>query len=189
MIYISALVIVTGMAYAWYFFCTDYQYLIAASTRRRLFEIRNELFDAVMDKKLSFDNKAYGMTRKTINGLIAGCDNLGLFQIIITICIHRLLNDSFKKLQDDYQHTLNEAMNELDDAGKKLINDIRREMHKAVLKHAVKSSAILWPFLFAIMVVAGFFNRVNSLVKYVMDFFSRKKFFVAIDTHAKAHGI
>lgn len=183
MIYMAVLIIILSAIYLWHYFCTDYQHLITTVTRSQLFQIRGRLFDSAMNGKLSFNCKAYGMTRKTLNGLISDCDNLRLSSIVISIMIHKAMNKNFNKIQEKHKRDMEHAIRGLSREGKKIINEIHFSMHLAVIMCVIESSIILLPLFYIIKSVLRFSVGANNLSKATVSLF--QKHLISVDTCAK----
>lgn len=142
----------------WLFFNTKYQEYRIDLTRQRLFELRDALFDVALSGDLDFNSKAYGLCRKTINGMIRYCHKLTLLHVlaILFVCRHqaRSINENYLKMKTG-------ANEGLDENQKKIIEKFYTSMNLVILTRVIYSSLILLLPFRAIIFGLKLFNLIT----------------------------
>lgn len=126
--------------FLWWWYCFPCQQYRIDLLRYRLFLIRDELYDSAARGEIGFDDPAYGMTRKTLNGMLRFAHELGLLQILALLWADRQRQDS-----QDYQHHYAKALAQLTDHQRALVINARYKMHVAILLHVLTTSPLLLP--------------------------------------------
>lgn len=135
--------------------------------RHRLFIIRDKLF-IVTEKSisLSFDNKAYGLARTTLNGMIRYADELTLGQIIID----SIILGKNEIIDDSYIHEMETALGKLNDLNREIIEDAIDEMHQVVVSHVVATNPVLFILWLPVKLINLVATSLNfSIVRFLMN--------------------
>lgn len=152
-------------------------------TRKKLFEVRNELFYLGVDGTLSFDSKAYGLCRKTLNGYIRFCHRLTYYRF----CAHRAFQTNENRmLSKNYNEVKECARQDLNNEQIKALDEIYYRMHEIVATHILKTCL---PFLLILNCFHAVFKlfRILELVKNAA-LIRTTPFFSSIDAKAKQYG-
>lgn len=145
----------------WLIFVGLRQYRIDAF-RQELFSIRDELFDyAASGEELTFDSKAYGLTRTSLNGMIRFAHQFTFARSIVMVLADKVVADG--RHSREYENQMLDAMLELSPKANKRIEKARRDTHKAVFKYVVLSSPLLW-FVVTIAFLIGVWKKLFKLV-------------------------
>lgn len=131
--------------FLWWWYCFPYQQYRVDLLRHRLFLIRDDLYAAAARGEISFNDPAYGMTRKTLNGMLRFAHELGLLQILALLWADRQRQDS-----QEYRHRYNKALASLTNDQRALVVEVRHKMHVAILVHVLTTSLLLLP-LYAVV--------------------------------------
>jgi hypothetical protein len=150
----------------WWLYIDLYPKVRVDFTRQKLFKLRDDLFDLAVDGKLSFDSNAYGMCRKTLNGVIRYCHRLSIYRIIIDLTV---LGDERDRLKDDYCTAKDKAMSELSDEQKKLIDQIYSQMHYIVRMHLIHGCLPLMVFGAILRRFFMFFKMFTGIKEYILN--------------------
>ncbi len=105
-------------------------------TRQKLFTIRDELFDGFHSGGHDFDSVAYGMARTMLNGLIRYTHEISFTRVIIA-------NTSPSERAEIIKFQLDEALKELPQDAKELVESTLYKMHVVMLKHIFARSFML----------------------------------------------
>src|SRR5262245_60997245 len=81
------------VAAAWFVYSSLYKRVRLDAFREELFTVRDDLFDFVWQRGLSYDERAYGMLRSSLNGMIRSAED-GSFNLMTFWVYMRLVNDS-----------------------------------------------------------------------------------------------
>jgi hypothetical protein len=114
-------------------------------TRMRYFDLRDDLFKLAEDGVVSFDDPAYKMIRKTINGLIRGTHDLSIPLFWSLDLFNRKEERSGAR---DYGERLKKALEALPAKSREKLERVIITMHYITLGHMLKRSllviALLW---------------------------------------------
>jgi len=89
---LNAIVSACAIIFLWVFFVFVYRRYRVAVLRHHLFAARDRLFERAKLGDLSFDDRAYGMVRTIINGLLRSADTLSIPTLLIVLSTQRLWN-------------------------------------------------------------------------------------------------
>lgn len=138
-------IIYAGIAAIWWLFAWLYYDYRIDLFRFRLFLARDRLFDFAEKGKISFDDPAYLLTRRMINGSLRFAHRLTLTDIVIMYWVQKKYNpDAATK----HQVRINEVLHGLNFEQKKLIVDIYFEMHMNIISHVAHVSVLLSPLVY-----------------------------------------
>ncbi|EEF78486.1 hypothetical protein [Methylophaga thiooxydans] len=145
-----------GIWYAWF---VEYRSYLNDSTRQRLFDIRDQLFNAAEAGEIDFDNELYCITRTTLNGVIRYTHQLSAMHFILTLFLGR--NDiknspQLKRYQERWEDAFLKTESEHQ---KKLILKAQKEMHLTVFYHIVRGSLFLRAVLYMTALLLILKNR------------------------------
>jgi hypothetical protein len=115
-----------------------YQDYCVDSFRQKIFELRDGLFDLAADGQIDFDNPAYGMMRRTMNGFIRFGHRLSFPGLLIFVFLQRSKTEGRDAFQKEWQRNTEN----LDHDQKRLLSDIRQHMGGIVLRHLLLSSPV-----------------------------------------------
>jgi hypothetical protein len=112
------------------------------SFRQRMFCVRNEMFDFAADGNISFDDPAYVLLRRQMNGMIRYGHQLTVFRTIMTKAINTVSGHGTKmSWNEDWESSLAKIQN----------NDVRAKMRgfreqgtMIAIKHLITGSPLLW---------------------------------------------
>lgn len=145
------------------------RYLVVSIFREKMFALRDELFDEARAGKLQFDQPAYLMLRKTMNGMIQFGHRINI-PLVVTF---QLLSKSNNFKKTKFIDHLFEANRSLSEEQRKIIYSYHKQMHKLVVEHLVFSSPILMVTIFAPFAIMAWvshhFDRVLSVFRRPID--------------------
>lgn len=139
-----------GLAYvvvfAWWYFNTMYQDLIALETRQKLYMINAQLFDAALNQKLSFHDEAYRSARLTIFGLTENVVHLRLIVLLIAHAVgYGFYRQKLRRVREEYACDMSRAIMALSSEGRDVIKNAREAVDAVILVHIIRTSIILLP--------------------------------------------
>jgi hypothetical protein len=142
--------------------------------RQELFLLRDELFGLAMDGKLSFNSKAYGMLRNSINGNIQFGHRLGFLDILCfcLLCRRDHLRDREAEI---YRARWNEALEDFPPDIRQAIEGIRTRMHLRIAEQVICTSAILMVTLVTLVCWVLLSVLRKAVVRLISNFFSRPR--------------
>lgn len=159
---INTILILVAAATLWWFFTGKYQEYRSALARQSLFKVRDDLFDRALAGEICFDSKAYGLCRKTINGMIRYSYQLNFIQLLVINVINRRKSEDIKR---SYNEILSDASKNLTDKQKEMIDGFYQRMHFIVLSKLIHSSLLLLipaSIIFAILRLLNLFERAKT---------------------------
>lgn len=158
----QTIIIYAGIAVIWWLFAWLYYDYRLDLLRFRLFVARDRLFSCAEQGKIDFDSPAYLLTRTMINGSLRFAHRLTLTDLIIMFMVQKKYNPN-----GGAQHhaRLETALHGLSFEQKKLITDIRFELHIAMLSHIAHVSILLFPFAILAKIAKLHLLRRHSITK------------------------
>lgn len=168
---------------AWWLYFVLFKRFRVVLTRKRLFDTRNHLFLLAVDGKLSFDHKAYGMCRKTINGMIRYCHKLSLYRFIFDSILLYYCNRSVIEMYTKEKKAIHET---LTDEQARLINECYDTIHFTMLNHLVKTCLPLMILTTSIRGLLKLFKLFNTVRTYIVHI--AYPGLIAIDSRAREYG-
>lgn len=165
------------LAALWWLFYWPYRSYRLDDTRYRLFVIRDRLFDAAADgASIRFEDRAYGMTRTMINGMLRTLEDYGVLRLLYIAWRYsrdRRLQQMCAQYGEDYES----AVQQLEPEGRDLVIDAVLRAQRVFLEHVLKTSLLMFLLYFvirAIRPVRTWSERVWGLytahVRPVLDF-------------------
>lgn len=137
---IAVLVLTLLATLLWWWFFFAYRDYRIALLRQRLFKIRDNLFASAERGEISFDDKAYGMARTTVNGMIRFAHEVSFLRFLIGYIVHRCAGDV--DLVRDFTTRWTQNIEALPESAQQLVIKTYMEMHMHVLAHVVYTSLV-----------------------------------------------
>ena len=167
----------------WWIYTNKYQEYQVDLTRQYLFMLRDKLFDFAKDGNLHFESKAYGLCRKTINGMIRYCHRLNWLQLVIYLLVIRR---SAKYLEKEYIEMKAAANSDLNEEQLKFVNRIYNDLMYLIFDHIIRHSIFLF---IAFRIARSILKMLNQFDQARTLFFSSIGWVVtAIERRAKDVG-
>ena len=165
------MIIIIGILIAFLYFIFDnfYKEYYLDRTREELFKIRDQLFNYASEGKIDFNEKAYGITRLQLNGMIRFIHEINIIRLIImkiTYSLYRKNDKSYIK----YVSECKNAIENLSDDQKRIILSATEEMHKRIIWYIFHSSLIMWFIYHGINLLVQIihqFSRIDQFINYV----------------------
>ena len=173
--------VITVLCGWWLFFIVQQDYWLDL-TRQRLFLIRNKLYDAALEGRISFDDPAYTMTRTTLNGMLRFTHEVNIMYLISVFLAHKYVYKG--RRSTDYQNQFDDAIKNLSMENRKLILRTIAESHITILRHIMSTSPILWPILKPLSIILAVFNKTKKVRRMTMRGKKRKEPWSVIDAEA-----
>jgi len=168
----------------WWLYFIEYRSYCIDRTRQRLFEVRDHLFQQAKEGAIPFDSNAYGITRRTLNGMIRFTHNLSLTRIVISMVTHRSSID--REYVTKYEKQMHDALCELPLHEKKIILKTIFEMHMAVIYHIIRNSIVLMIIFEVLRHTLRWIRMWQKVRNYLIGKKSRSKWSIV---DAEANGI
>lgn len=127
------------IVYIWFFWIPK---LRIAEFRQKMFELRDRMFDDAAAGRLSFDDKAYGAMRFTMNGLIRFADSLSLSEIISFSIARKLAKEDVRR---DLSPAL-EAIRHSPLDRRKDYHNYHKHMQMLLIELLIKRNVVLYAF-------------------------------------------
>jgi hypothetical protein len=121
--------------------------------RQQLFATRDHLFDLALQKKVRFEDPAYGILRTMINGYIRFAHRLTPMAILVYYCSERRDKEAVaagKSLGKSFD----EALGRLPEEGRQAVLRVHEGLHFFVVRHLVLRSLLLTGSLLVLLVLA-----------------------------------
>lgn len=114
--------------------------------RYRLFVIRDELFDiAARGSDIKFDDRAYGIARTTLNGMLRNVENYGIGRLLFLIW-RASHDDHWIAMCDQYSREFESAASELSPEGRQSIHRAMGDAHRVMVVYMLRRSLMLLAF-------------------------------------------
>lgn len=107
--------------------------------RHRLFNLRYELFRLACTDKVAFDNEAYTLLRRSINGTIYFGHQFGSLELLLFAVCTKGEDGPVKRYQEAWQR----GITTLPPSVQKELETIHRQVHMEILQQIFATSAIL----------------------------------------------
>ena len=130
---------ILAMALVW-FFMFEYRYYRIRVLRHHLFAARDALFTAAARGDLSFNDRAYGMARTVINGLLRKAEALSL-PYVLTLEAMMPRADKDHRL-DEFDTRFSKANEKLTETGKAAVARAMNAVHFYVVSHVLHISVV-----------------------------------------------
>lgn len=146
----------------WWFYTNLYREYCIERTRQDLFKLRDQLFDSVENGHIDFNDDAYGILRKTINGMIRYCHELHFVHMLALLLAQTKLSKDNGKVTKEYSLARERANNRLDPEGREVVEATYKTMQIIVISHIITFSFflnILFRLLRAILTLSHSIER------------------------------
>ena len=111
--------------------------------RYRLFVIRDELFDiAARGSDIKFDDRAYGIARTTLNGMLRNVEDFSVGRLMFLIW-RASRDDHWKAMRDQYSREFESAAGELSPEGRRSIHRAMGDANHVMVAYMLRRSLML----------------------------------------------
>lgn len=153
--YILTIGIVIGLWWLWFF---EFKELRLCKTRQQLFSIRDDLFNKASEGVISFDDRAYGITRTTLNGMIRFAHELSFLKMLAILIVAK--RNKQNPIVREYRTEWEDAFKSLENqAAQKAIAEAHMKMHLVILSHVISRSLILSIVIIPLGLFARIFHK------------------------------
>jgi len=136
--------------------------------RQSMFELRDRLFDEAAAGRLSFDHRAYGIMRTTMNGYIRFAHRLQLLSLLVFAIRSR--GERFVVFgEETFDAALDKAAQDLHPDLRERLVSIKNQMHLQVVAHLIFSSLILTILCYAAALVLVVVFRIGKGMTVVLN--------------------
>lgn len=129
--------------------------------KQNLFDLRDRLFDMAADGRIAFDSPAYGMLRRSINGLLYGAERISFLSLII-LGGASSTQTRIRAEEQRYRTCWQQALGCLDVPARTEIEALRGDMNLIIADHIVFTSPALQLILLSALwwALTGLFGSV-----------------------------
>jgi hypothetical protein len=143
------------------------------SFRQKMFCVRDEMFDYAANGNIEFNDPAYVLLRRQMNGFIRYGHQLTVFRGLITVAIHKISgNRHGESWHAEWQRRLNDLE---DDAVRENLKEFHERAMMLAVKRLLTGSPLLWMAL-AIFMVELIFQGAATGVRQLAKAASKKVF-------------
>ena len=161
------LAVISGL---FYMFDYPYRRYRERALRDQLFCIRDRVFVAAEQGVLSFDDPAYGNTRRILNGMIRFAHNFTLWRTVLLVVADRISPSLLKNNEiDEYVARYARSVDKLPAPAKGVIHQALAEAHIAVLSHMLHTSLLTFPATIAMKHAVRWVFRLHSFYKTLVE--------------------
>lgn len=153
--------------------------------RQNLFEVRDTLFDAAAKHGL-FENKAYTMTRITINGMIRFAHEVSFLRLLLGYFSHRWFVK--RDIAGLYLRDYATALKELPEEQQRLVIRARVQSHMALASHVLHTSIVLLPLFHVTFGLLKAMRLASRVIKWFFESRQNKKPWAFVDAEAYCIG-
>lgn len=165
------------LAALWWLFYWPYRSYRLDDARHRLFVIRDRLFEAAADgTSIRFGDRAYGMTRMTINGMLRNLEDYGVFRLV-SIVWRYSRDEHLQAMCAQYGQVFEGAVQELAPEGQRLVIETITHAEHVFIEYVFRTSLLTYLLHFAfrlcqpVWALSGFVRSLyRNRVKPVLDF-------------------
>ena len=168
----------------WFFFDVYYRYRLDIF-RQELFEIRDKLFDEAARLGI-FNEKAYTMTRITLNGMIRFAHEVSLLRFAVAYFSQMWFVK--RDIASLYQTAFSKALNKLPEDQQKIIMRARVHAHMVLASHIVHSSVMLLPLVSVTYTALRAIRMARGVISVIFDGKQLNKQWAFIDAEAYSVG-
>lgn len=167
----------------WWLFYWPYRSYRLDDARHRLFVIRDCLFDAAADgASIRFEDRAYGMARMTINGMLRSLEDYGVFRLL-SILWRYSRDEHLRAKCTRYGQTFGDAVRQLAPEGQRLVVDTIAQAERVFLEYVFRTSLSMY----LLYVVFQLLRPIRTLSEFVRDLY-RDRVKPALDLEANIAG-
>ena len=154
---VNSLICAAAILYLWFLFAVSYRNYRIAVLRHHLFAARDCFFERARVGELHFDDRAYGMVRTIMNGLIRSAESVTLSTVVVAWITRGFW--SHPDLRRWFDERFASACYELSPRGKAAVSAAMTEVHFCVLSHILHTSFVLSPFFHLVKAVLRLSDR------------------------------
>ena len=141
------------LAALWWLFHWPYRSYRLDDARYQLFVIRDRLFEAAADgASVRFEDRAYGMTRTTINGMLRNLEDYGVFRLVFIVWRYSR-DEQLQAMCAQHKRAFESAVQQLTLEGQRLVVDTVFQADHVFLRYVFRTSllALLLYFSFKLL--------------------------------------
>jgi len=155
-----------AISFLLYFFDYPYRRYRERILRDHLFVVRDRLFIAAEKGTLSFDDRAYVITRQTLNGMIRFAHQISLWKVVAIVLGVRFWSskEAFEAHSTEYK----DAMSAISERGRVAILVALRDAHLGLASHLFYTSLIFFPLVVLGEVLINCFMKTRALYKKIV---------------------
>lgn len=136
------------LAALWWLFYWPYRSYRLDETRHRLFVLRDRFFDAAADgESIRFEDRAYGMTRTTINGMLRTLGDYGFFRLLFVVWRYSR-DERLQMMCARYEGDFEKAVNQLSPEGQRFVLDVTAQAERIFLGYVFSTSLPVFSFYY-----------------------------------------
>ena len=167
----------------WWLFHWPYRSYRLDDARHRLFVIRDRLFDAAADgTSIRFEDRACGMARMTINGMLRNLEDYGVFRLLSILWRYQR-DEHLREKCTQYGQTFDDAVRQLAPEGRRLVVDTIAEADRVFLEYVFRTSLSMY----LLYVVFKLLRPIRTLSEFVRDLY-RDRVKPALDLESSIAG-
>lgn len=168
----------------WWLYFVEYKRYRLDLARRELFSVRNDLFEAAANGKLSFDSLAYGMTRRMLNGSIRFMHGFGFVRLATLILVDWAKPDVEA---ESYSKEFKKALSALTPEGRKEVQEALFRMHLIIISHVIHNSLLLTVVLKPLLLCLRLTRKLGEWQYRFVQTEAARRRFAPVDVEAKHH--
>lgn len=168
----------------WFFFDLYHKYRLDLY-RQNLFEIRDALFEEAAKYGL-FEDKAYTMTRITINGMIRFAHEVSFLRLFLGYFFHSWFVR--KDIAGLYMRDYMVALNKLPEEQKKAVIRARVHAHMVLASHVLHTSVVLLPLFYVTFGLLKIMRLASRVIQWAFESKRHIKRWAFVDAEAYCIG-
>lgn len=143
----NLLIFILTVSCLWVCYFWLYKTHIVDLFRQKIFILRDQLFDEAADGFIDFNNEAYCILRRTMNGFLRFAHKISILEALIIFIMNK--NDQYLTQQRySYEAQLDNAIKDLGEDVKQKLKKYRMEMNRLLIIHLILRSPILVSAIF-----------------------------------------
>lgn len=119
--------------------------------REQLFELRDSLFDLVVEGGLQYSDRAYGQVRSMINGSIQYAHKLGFIEILLFAFSTRAEDKQLTEALAEHERRWKRSLSLVDDEAEGHLQSVRDRLHAYSIIYVVETSPVLLPLFWLLI--------------------------------------
>ena len=179
------------LAALWWLFHWPYRSYRLDDARYQLFVIRDRLFEAAADgASVRFEDRAYGMTRTTINGMLRNLEDYGVFRLVFIVWRYSR-DEQLRAMCTQHEQAFESAVQQLTPEGQRLVGDTVFQANRVLLTYVLHTSLLMLVLYFSykllqrVLTLSEIAGRLyKDWVKPALDFEAN---FAGHDRHSLSH--
>ena len=148
----NAVISLLSLGFIWVLFTWAYRDYRNDMNKLQLFQLRDRLFDMALEGRISFDHPAYGLLRRSINGLLHGAEHFSLSWLTLFALEVRSPSNPIHEQAVQHERNWDAALFGMPDHTRQELQAIRTEMHLRIVEHVVLSSPIFWLLIVPVLI-------------------------------------